>query len=896
MKFEDTKTRVVSPTTGAVFHHCALQVNPCHYRRTFQGDRTWSDPKAYVESIVAKAVELDVTVLAITDHNDVESVPAFKNAAAMHGIEVFPGFELTSREGIHVLCLYAQETTQAELGRFLGEFGIRKTGPSTQLARQSFEQILTNVRAQGGMPIAAHVTSKRGLFNVLEGQARINAWRNANLSAIQIPGSVTDLPTGVRPIVENKNPDYLRDHPAGEGLAVAVINAADVKSPADLEHSAATCWIKMSEISIEGLRQAFLDPGSRIRLNSEVSEVEPDRHDELIDLDWQGGFLNGISIRLNPNLNVIVGGRGTGKSTVVESLRYVLGLEPIGEDALTSHRGIVRNVLRSGTKVTLRLRSNRPIQQIYQIERTVPNPPIVRNADGSVSSLLPKDIFPRVEVYGQHEISEITRSPEKLTNLLARFVESDISTAGRKSSVLLALARTRTAITANREELTQIDEQLSALPGLEETLDRYREAGLEDLLRDRSHLVREAQILDSISERLGFLRESEATLRSQLPIDLAFLSESALEGLPGQAILSDVNGPLSELSRDLEQVVSQMREAFGRADQAISDLRERWGNHRSEIQSTYEQTLRDLQEQAVDGDEFIRLREAAEALRPLRDRHQQLVEAEAGFQNQRRELLVEWEDLKAEGFRSLDEAAVTVSERLRGFVQVQVTASGNRQPLFDLLRAEVGGQLAATIERLDGLEALSLVEFAMACRSGAQELQDKFKLTTGQANNIAEVDPEVFMKVEELDLPAITDIQLNTARSGDTPFWRPLDNLSTGQKATAVLLLLLLESEAPLIIDQPEDDLDNRFITDGVVPRMRSEKRRRQFLFSTHNANVPVLGDAELIVGISTSGASARILPEHVGSIDSSTVREMVEEILEGGKDAFETRRLKYGF
>ena len=101
------------------------------------------------------------------------------------------------------------------------------------------------------------------------------------------------------------------------------------------------------------------------------------------------------------------------------------------------------------------------------------------------------------------------------------------------------------------------------------------------------------------------------------------------------------------------------------------------------------------------------------------------------------------------------------------------------------------------------------------------------------------------MRIEELELSPTTVIQLNTATTGDPPDWQALEDLSTGQKATALLLLLLLESDAPLIVDQPEDDLDNRFITDGVVPRMRQEKRRRQFIFSTHNANIPVLGDAE---------------------------------------------------
>lgn len=105
---------------------------------------------------------------------------------------------------------------------------------------------------------------------------------------------------------------------------------------------------------------------------------------------------------------------------------------------------------------------------------------------------------------------------------------------------------------------------------------------------------------------------------------------------------------------------------------------------------------------------------------------------------------------------------------------------------------------------------------------------------------------------------------------------------------------------ATIIVDQPEDDLDNRFTSEGVVPRMRDEKQPRQFIFSTHNANITVLGDAELIVGLSATGEAeeghARINPDQVGSIDRESVRVLVEEILEGGKDAFETRRRKYGF
>jgi hypothetical protein len=94
--------------------------------------------------------------------------------------------------------------------------------------------------------------------------------------------------------------------------------------------------------------------------------------------------------------------------------------------------------------------------------------------------------------------------------------------------------------------------------------------------------------------------------------------------------------------------------------------------------------------------------------------------------------------------------------------------------------------------------------------------------------------------------------------------------------------------------------LDSRFITEGVVPKMREEKRRRQFVFATHNANIPVLGDAELIVGLEASGEAGRgrgrVTKDGIGSIDNTTVRELTEELLEGGRLAFEMRRMKYGF
>lgn len=881
---------------GARYYRCALQVNPHHYSETYRGQANPGDVLGYAQEVVEKAVEVGIEVLAITDHNNVDDIAAFRSASRNHPVHIFPGFELSSSEGVHLLCVYPPDIADDKLDRYLGEFGIRDTSPSAALATKSFSEILEAVNSQGGITIAAHVTNNGGLFKVLSGQPRMRAWQDENLLAVQIPGAVKDLPQDTRQIIENLNPDYHRRHAS----AIAVVNAKDVVEVEQLEDPSATCWIKMQEVSIDGLRQAFLDPGSRIRLNSKEEIYTLDEHVEIVAIEWEGGFLDGVKVNLNPNLNVLIGGRGTGKSTVVESIRSALGLDPIGDEARKAHDGIIRQVLRNGTKISLLVRVQRPGLHEYRIERTIPNPPLVRETSGEVLHRTPEDVFPRVEVYGQHEISELARSPNKLTRLLDRFVERDESLARRKTSVSSDLAKNRRSLCETRNEIESSEERLAALPGLEETLQRFQEVGLEERLREKSLLVREERVIDSVPQRLEPFREALNILRRELPIDLTFLSERALKELPGREILAQATSTLTELETEIRPIADSLEQALTSADSGVDQVRTAWDVRRQQVQTEYERILRELQASRVDGEEFISLRRQIEELRPLQERLSLLRRVEKEQTNQRRELIVEWEDIKAAEFRALDKAARQVSNQLSDRVRVEVSAAGNREPLFELLRDKIGGRMSEALDRLKTAPELSLTHFVDACRSGAEALRDSYDMTPSQAERLADGEVEVFMQIEELELKPTTVIHLNTAQTGEPPVWQPLDDLSTGQKATAILLLLLLDSSAPLIVDQPEDDLDNRFITEGIVPRMREEKQLRQFIFSTHNANIPVLGDAELIIGLTATGEAgggrARVVPEHMGSIDSPSVRELVEEILEGGREAFETRRRKYGF
>lgn len=874
---------------GARFYRCALQVNPFAYLTRHSKQTTYRSEAEYNAAIVATCNDIGIEVIAVTDHYRVDASTGLVNAARAAGLFAFNGFEAVTKDGVHFLCLFDQDKDNV-LERFIGECGIHDTKTASPTGILDATELLNCAKKWGGICIAAHVVGEGGLLRKLSGQSRVNAWKSDDLLACALAGPIDEAPEGVKQILRNKDGEHRRRR------AVAVLNASDADDPEDLKKDGASCFIKMSNVSVEALRQAFLDPESRIRLHSD-SQSEP--HAEFVAVTWEGGFLGDTSVHFNGNLNVLVGGRGTGKSTMIESMRYTLGLEPLGEEARKAHDGVIRYVLRPGTKISLLVRSHKPSARCYTIERSVPNPPIVKDEAGEILTLSPRDVMPGVEVFGQHEISELSKSREKLTLLLERFVDRDPTLSGRKSKLKLEMERSRSRIVDVRREMKALDERLANLPGLEETQKRFQEAGLEERLKEKSLLIREERVFANVVERLDPMRALHSELVGWLPLDAAFVSPKALDGLPNAAILSEIGEIFGTLSTKLKETADELATALAEADSAIAGTKARWEEKRKTVEETYETLLRELQKSKIDGAEFIRLRKQIEELRPLRDKKETLKRDLVSHEAHRRKLLSEWEDTKASEYREFQSAAKNVSRKLRDRVRVEVTMAGNREPLEQLLR-EVGGNLSAALERLRSLDQLSLPEFAERCREGKEALIKHYGLPTGSADRIAQADLDMFMRIEELDLPATTKIELNTAADGESPTWQTLESLSTGQKATAVLLLLLLESEAPLVVDQPEDDLDNRFITEGVVPIMRQEKRRRQFVFSTHNANIPVLGDAELILGLAASGEGreghAKIAPEHMGSIDSKPVRELVEDILEGGKDAFEMRRSKYGF
>lgn len=220
----------------------------------------------------------------------------------------------------------------------------------------------------GGERYAAHATQASGILF----QKSVHTWQRSDLvKAAQLPGSIDDLPPEYKNIVLNSDPNWKRERP------IAVINAKDVAKPTDLDDASATCWIKMTKPTFDAFKVAFLDPESRTRLNSQKPEVTAG---EIVSMTISGGYLDGVEIAFSRHLNTVIGGRGTGKSTLLECLRYVLDIPPKGKQAQKLHLEIIKeNLGKASGRIEMEVVSSSQHGKRYRVSRRYGEMPSLHN-------------------------------------------------------------------------------------------------------------------------------------------------------------------------------------------------------------------------------------------------------------------------------------------------------------------------------------------------------------------------------------------------------------------------------------------------------------------------------------------------------------------------------------
>ena len=898
---KETLQAAPNSKNGAQFYKCALQINPYQYLTDYKSNhptlQEFQSENEYNQAMVRKLLEEGISVIAITDHYRIQTAKSLKEEAEKHGIIVFPGFEARCKNTVHYLCLFSPNTDLSEIEKKINHL----TEGSGESPRSNLDpnQLIDKCAKDWGIPIiAAHVLSSvGGMLAVLPSEWCMDVWRNPNLLACSLAQAPSDLDDSSKQIILNKNNEYKRIR------AISVINAIDVCHPDDLTSTGATCWIKMSSLSTEGLRQAFLDPESRIRLSEETL---PKNKSEILSLSFDGeGFFRNLEIELNSGLNVLIGGRGSGKSTIIEAIRYALGLDYYSDMVEKIASDLMKNVISQGTKITVKIKSHKPTEKVYLIERTFGNDPVVKNENGQIlSDLRPSDVVPKIDLFGQHEIAEIARDSNKLTKLLDRFVEKTDQELSERQEILEELKDTRKQLLGAQEEYEGLEEKLAMLPKYKEQIKRYKDAGLDECLNQQQSISEENTTLTSLKEEIADLAESHEGLDEDGYdlIEAELLEDDAIAKFPSKERFQKIKKKIDAANIEFRKQHKEIIKTISTLDSFIAVETSSIEEAQEELNKTIRGKFEELGEGEIDYNAFVNISSKIAQLEPQRATLDATKTNLVALQTKRKEAVTKWQEHTRQNFNKLKKAAREVSKSLEQRLQVNVSQNGIKQPLYDVIKEHnPGKRLSPAFEILGAVEDLQPVAFADYCREGADKLTEIYGLTKTQAENLASAGEKMFLAIEELELPAETIIQLNVAPAvNQPPEWKPLRRLSTGQKATALLLLLYIASEHPLIVDQPEDDLDNEFISNSVVPLIKEEKHNRQFLFSSHNANIPVLGDAELVLCLTAEGEAstghATIENRNKGAIDDEPVANMIKTLLEGGETAFSTRRLKYNF
>ena len=853
---------------------------------------------------IESARDAGLHAVAVTDHNTSRFVTALQQAASEidNAPVLFPGVELTAGDGTHLLLIADPGARQENIDDLLSrmEVAVEQRGEKNARTSQSVEAILENC-GDRALVIAAHVNRPEGLLHHT-GQQRIAELRDPRLAAVEVhPDSDLDE-------------SWLDGSKAEIGREIPQIWASDSHRFDGL--GMRFTWVKMTEPTLEGLRLALSDGSDSLKPARREDSENPNAHAEMaiekitVYDTKHMGRPSPTEVRFNPWMNAVIGGRGTGKSTLLDLFRKSMRREGELDDSEKGQEGSLRGLFNDRMRVpTTRfdgglLTEESRVEVVYRKDgdrfliswsQDGSAHPIARLSNGDScteeGSILER--FP-VRIYSQKQLFALAQNPDALLAVLDDAREVDGAGASREFKRLedryLALrAEARQAQTQARE----LPDRRASLVDVQRKLDLLQQGGHAEVLR----LYRS-------------LRRTDSTWRA-----VQAASEQGLDAV-GEAVaalaVSDLNLPTGNddatqsLQRAHQSLHRLMEDFRSKTLDSIEDVRRRlaevlqgadtsqWNAAVDASGKAYQSAVSQLEEEGIaDPTQYGELVESARGL-----------EAEIGR--------LETEEHRA---RQLEgEADVVLAE----YREARHRLSARRQEFAvrtsgDTLRVKVGrfaehSDLTESLERILGIEAFSEDRklIAETIRPQGDDEWDWGMLDSvvgemrafqsGETDSWNTKDARFAHRLKDLPAERIDrlalyrpeDVPQIDFRSDDSAPWRPIAQGSPGQQTAALLAFVLGFGTEPIVLDQPEDDLDSTLIYELLVKRFRETKPVRQLILVTHNPNIVVHGDAEYVLSLDVKASRTAVSCE--GGLQERHIREEICRVMEGGREAFESR------
>ncbi len=854
------------------------------------------DVQKYAKLFV-KYIELftDISVLGITNHNTGAELDAIIAEAenTSRKIYVLPGVEISSAQGIHILCLFDSNkkwrATWAEsIDHFLTELGLNNTRFNTQgqplNSPKTAQSILSIAHEKGGLCIFAHIGTENGLFKFTNtasgGNAHIAVYTDNLCQIVQLPhsGSVS---VGVQNIIDGKDPQY-------GSKSVTKIKCSDAKKLTEI--GSQFVWIK-ADPTFEGLKQIIYEPEERVRIqNSSPYEDHKKIYFNNFAIEGSTNFIvPNTTIPLNSELVTIIGGRGTGKSALLEAFAF------FNEEHL--------RIDQNGKKKIIEFyRSNEglsdPVPSFTVKTKLIDKD---KNSFEFQKKLSTTENLELPFLYlGQERLSGLATNDEELTKTVCDLIGIDITEFNQQAHIFKArevLSQIKNTRQSSDDILViykqlgydvKIDFEKWVATHLKKLGDQQKRitsketrSALEEINTKTQRGLKLKEFLDRIDETLGQLKILHintilGSLNKKLfelypsnePITLVDSTKQITE--LGE-IQSQIKLEMDQLRKEIvvkktELIKLGIKEDVNTLLQSSQTLQQQIGNINKELE-TYKITKVQLAELFKQRDEIL-----AEVSRGLEGLKNQINTKFNEFKNSRvdsdlaeKELFEKIiQGIEIEGDIVFDEPAFCAGV-LKGFVDNRKIKNEND------LREEIAG--------INSDGSAGRITFLSVANWVQQDLSNKNYFNLGGYDGVLEY---IFA-----NWPEFTYVRTVVKLNG-----KPTEVLSIGQRGTLLLKVFLATATAKqvFIIDQPEDNIDNDFIMHQLVPLIRRAKKARQIIMSTHNANLVVNADAEQVI-VARIDQCASYLS---GSIENSEINHAIRDILEGGEEAFKQRERKY--
>lgn len=830
---------------------------------TYSGEST-----SFVGDYVSALKNASINVGIITNHNkfDIEEYKAIRKAAKKQDIFILPGVELTVKEGangIHTLIVFNPEewleNGNNHIQTFLTAAFATISNPENRNTKSIFDlkNVFDQLDAYGRdyFIVFAHVDQNSGLFSecrggLLESLAGFAPFRHRVLG-----------------LQKSRTRDNLGKFEKFCGYLPALVEGSDPKSISDIGKGDRCTYLKIGEYSYAAIKFALQDYRER------VSESVPNnKHGFIESISFQGGKFDGQTIIFSRELNTLIGIRGSGKSSILEAVRYVLGLTAqMDKDYKES---LVKNVFGSGGKATLNVIDKHG--KHYSVSRILGERINVLDETGNDLNINPISLFDGVQYFGQKDLSS---SADHENGLLEKLISGRIGQPSNLDNCVNELIKTVERLLDVSKIPQQMTEVTTQQTELEHKLSIFEEKGVADKLKKQSGYATDTAKLDAVKNRIDTILRDIRTAFSKNSV-----VSSALDGYSSdfnKDIFGDVSIVLSSIDAQLAQIDScivEIEKQRSGMDDLISRLKERIDS----LADEFAQIKREIKDDTLDVDSFVKmtaeLQKTKEKLKQLSEEASAKSKIEASFTKATRErneaLLATYNAYKAE------------TERInqnQTELKIEITFKGDREGFKAQLKNDFKGT------------GISDIKYQAICDSFtdyAAIIEDWIVCDGSKLKGI--VTSGEYVKLED-KLRGQYEELLNRQVENKVDIYyhgKLLRQHSIGQRASALILFILTQDDNDIIfIDQPEDDLDNKVIYDEVITAIAQKKPYMQFIFATHNANIPVLGDSERVLVVEFQESRIDVAQ---GNIDLDSTHKQIVDIMEGGKEAFDKRQLIY--